>query len=149
MSGTPVAVQSREGTWYEDPLIVGNGYYVCWPPGCRIELIVDRKASRSAEAIARELCADGWKVRLRGDGGPLTVRCFPNAEGRYLPDAPHDLRQVLSYWLDQKAAPPRKLLKHHKCIHDAADLPSSCAAPAWARTRYANAPIRSEENPSG
>lgn len=65
MSMVPTFVQSKEGNWYRNPVVKGDGWFICWDDDEPIELVVDRDKSTIWQVLEL-LRKDGWHLKKTG-----------------------------------------------------------------------------------
>lgn len=78
MSLVSTYVQSTSGKWYKNPVIRGDGWFICWDDDEPIELVVTDNPDRkdSIEIILQELNLRGWKVWRKGKVEGCGMRYF-------------------------------------------------------------------------
>jgi len=126
MSLGPTAVQSLERVWFKDPLVVGEGWFVCWDDDDPIELVVAHFSDHTPEEVVSLLQAQGWEVKMRGEARSSGLRCFPDAEGKF----GDSMFPAWCCWLEQEEGPPEKLLVGYKKREECPNPPS------WAYVIY-------------
>lgn len=104
MSLVATYVESQEGSWWENPEVSGDGWFICWDDDEPIEIVVDAAKGIEASNILRFLSADGWKLRIIGKSSIGAQRMF---SGQFRP--------AISYFLTQENKGPKdSMLKGKK-----------------------------------
>jgi hypothetical protein len=61
MSLVPTYVQSKEGSWYENPEVSGDGWFICWDDDEPIELVIEIGKTNVTKVLS-SLRRQGWDL---------------------------------------------------------------------------------------
>lgn len=95
MSLVSTYVESQSGKWYKNPVVKGDGWYICWDDDEPIEIVIDEAKKLNVSDILDDLAAKGWC---------LTVESRPCRGARRLFDG--DFKPAVSYYLRQAILGP-------------------------------------------
>ena len=102
MSLTSTYVEDQKGSWYKNPLIIKDNWFICWDDDDPIELVINEQVDH--QGILDKLRKLGWKLYIIGKG-LSGQRLFP-------PTNNGTFKQAKSYFLRQiKLGPPACLMK--------------------------------------
>lgn len=105
MSLVSTYVQSKQGNWYENPTVEGDGWFICWDDDEPIELVIADDAKTvngqplTAQTVLNKLKKEGWSLRILYSGSKAQ-RLF---KGNFKP--------AKAYFLSQYSGPTDRMLK--------------------------------------
>lgn len=109
MSLCSTYVESQEKHWYQDPVVRGTGWFICWDDDEPIELVIAKGIPFTVDQILKDLKDRGWDLRIMHKGH--------NAQRIF--DGDHDFRPASSYFLHQgKRGPTDAILEGNKVLKD-------------------------------
>jgi hypothetical protein len=80
MSLVSTYVQSQEGNWYKNPVVKGDGWFICWDDDEPIELVVKKGMGLQIPTIIAELKKQGWELAVGGGVRSNAQRLFEDDE---------------------------------------------------------------------
>lgn len=97
-------VQSQSGTWYVDPVVKGQYWFICWDDDDPIEVVIEMSKGVTVDEILTSLRQQGWDLVVLGTSYVGASRMF---DGKIKP--------AKSFFLRTRAgAPTDEMLKHGK-----------------------------------
>jgi hypothetical protein len=100
MSLVSTYVESKEGHWYQNPVIEEDGWFICWDDDEPIELVIAEEFGTNPQTVLTPLHNKGWRLQIISKGG-TAGRLF---KGKF--------KQARSYFLVQTAnGPTDEILK--------------------------------------
>jgi hypothetical protein len=104
MSIVSAYVQSKEGNWYQDPVVRGPGWFICWDDDEPIELVIAdgmiSGAQLQPQTVLNQLHKQGWKLTIEYRGCEAS-RLF---DGKFLDARAWFLKQSRNGPLDKMLA---------------------------------------------
>jgi hypothetical protein len=102
MSLVSTFVQSQEGNWYKNPIVKGDGWFICWDDDEPIELVMKKGMGLQIPTILAELKKQGWELAPGGHVQKNAQRIFDDDE----------FHPAMSVFLKQKRlGPTEKMLE--------------------------------------
>lgn len=111
MSLVSTYVQSQEGQWYQDPIVKGPGWFICWDDDDPIELVIEKAKGITPEEILAACKALGWHLTITSKGN----------EGQRMFGKKIEFKPASSYFLQQKLTglgPPASMLEGNKPLKE-------------------------------
>lgn len=100
MSMVSTYVESQEGHWYRNPVVKGDGWFICWDDDEPIEIVVEKDKGIEIKTILSQLAKQGWLLTQASRIHSGAMRCFDDSFG------PGSFKPALSCFLRQEKFGP-------------------------------------------